>query len=173
MRLPPILAAAALAAAVPVSAQEVDFSPDATLHCMEKQRLPGADATCIGDSARACFHAIKTPSNTDIAACMGKESEYWKGRMDKAYDRMMDLAAKADKDFESNPLSRKIKAKLTDDLATMQTTWADWRESRCAVEAMMRRATPYPMTAAASCTMKRIGEQALFLESAVTYMETK
>jgi len=171
MRLPLILAACL--AAAPAAAQEVKFSPYATLTCMEKQRLPGADDTCIGESARACFQAIKNASNADIAMCMGKESEYWKGRMDKAYDRMMELAEIADAEFAKNPLSAKVKAKLVVDVPEQQEKWAAWREIRCATEAMMRRGTPYPMTAAASCTMKRMGEQALFLESAVTYMETK
>lgn len=172
MKLPLILAAA-LAVAAPLAAQEVKFSPDATLECMEKQRLPGADDTCIGESARACFQNIKNASNSDIAMCMGKESEYWKGRMDTAYDKMMTLAEKADEEFAKNPMSAKIKALLAVDLAAQQEQWADWREIRCATEAMMRRGTPYPMTAAANCTMRRIGEQALFLESSVKYMETK
>lgn len=171
MRLPLVLAACL--AAAPATAQEVRFSPDATLACMEKQRLPGADHTCIGESARACFQAIKNHSNADIAACMGKESEYWKGRMDAAYDRMMDLAAVADAEFAKNPKSKDVPFKLTEDLEVQQRKWADWREARCAVEAMMRRGSPHTMTAAANCTMKRTGEQALFLESAVKYMETK
>ncbi|TCO72506.1 lysozyme inhibitor LprI family protein [Rhodovulum euryhalinum] len=172
MRLPLILAAA-LAAAAPALAQEVKFSPDATLDCMEKQRVPGADATCIGESARACFQRMKNPANSDIAACMGKESEYWKGRMDAAYDKMAGLAAVADEAFAKTAKSKDIPFSLVEDLAIQQQKWAEWREIRCAVEAMMRRGSPYTMTAAASCTMKRIGEQALFLEDAVTYMETK
>lgn len=171
MRLSLILAA--VLAASPAIAQEVRFSPDATLDCMEKQRVPGADMTCIGDSARACFQRIKNHTNSDIAACMGKESEYWKGRMDAAYGRMMELAEVADAEFAKNPKSRDVPFKLTEDLEIQQQKWADWREARCAVEAMMRRGSPHTMTAAASCTMKRTGEQALFLESAVKYMETK
>ncbi|SIO28060.1 Protein of unknown function [Rhodovulum sp. ES.010] len=171
MRLPLILAACL--ATAPALAQEVKFFPDATLDCMEKQRLPGADDTCIGESARACFQRMKNPMNSDIAACMGKESEYWKGRMDAAYDRMLELAAEADDDFAKTAKSKDIPFTLTEDLAIQQQKWAEWREIRCAVEAMMRRGTPYTMTAAANCTMKRMGEQALFLESAVTYMETK
>ncbi|MEX5729502.1 uncharacterized protein Ga0609869_002855 [Rhodovulum iodosum] len=164
---------AVLALAAPVAAQEVKFSPDATLDCMKKQRLPGADDTCIGSSARVCFQRIKNASNADIAACMGKESEYWKGRMDAAYDRMMELAEAADAEFSKTEKAKVVPFKLTEDLAIQQEKWAEWREIRCAVEAMMRRGSPYTMTAAANCTMKRIGEQALFLESAVTYMETK
>jgi uncharacterized protein YecT (DUF1311 family) len=172
MRLPIVLAAV-LAASLPAAAQEVDFSPKATLDCMQKQRLPGADDTCIGASARACFQKMKNPSVSDIAMCMQAESGYWKNRMDKAYDKMMELAAQADAEFAKNPLSKKVKAKLTDDVEHQQKAWEDWREIRCAVEAMMRRGTPYPMTAAANCTMKQIGQQAMFLESAITYMESK
>ncbi|MBK1637060.1 lysozyme inhibitor LprI family protein [Rhodovulum adriaticum] len=168
-----LILAAALALATPVAAQEVQFSPDATLECMEKQRLPGADDTCIGESARVCFQRIKNASNSDIAACMGKESEYWKGRLDAAFDRMMELAEVADAEFAENAKSKDIPFQLTTDLEEMREKWGNWREIRCAVEAMMRRGTPYTMTAAASCTMKRMGEEALFLESAITYMETK
>ena len=174
---PPLLLAALLApvlsAALPAASQELDFSPKATLDCMQKQRLPGADDTCIGESARACFQKMKAPSVSDIAMCMQAESAYWKDRMDKAYNKMMVLAAEADAEFAKNPMSKKIKAKLTDDLEHQQKAWEDWREIRCAVEAMMRRGTPYPMTAAANCTMKQIGQQAMFLESSITYMESK
>jgi len=172
MRLPLILAAA-LAVATPAVSQQLNFSPEATLDCMKKQRVPGADDICIGESARKCFQSMKNASNTDIAMCMQAESEYWKGRMDTAYDKMMKLADEADKEFAKNPMSEKIKAKLTDDVAHQQKQWEEWKEIRCAVEAMMRRGTPYPMTAAANCTMRRVGEQAMFLESAVKYMETK
>ncbi|ARE38585.1 hypothetical protein RGUI_0444 [Rhodovulum sp. P5] len=172
MKLPLILALV-LAAAAPATAQQIKFSPEATLDCMKKQRLPGADDTCIGESARKCFQRMKSPSNSDIAMCMQAESEYWKGRMDAAYDKMMALAEAADAEFSKNPKAKDVPFQLTVDLEAQQQKWAEWKEIRCAVEAMMRRGTPYPMTAAASCTMKRVGEQAMFLESAVKYMETK
>ncbi|MBN2905590.1 MAG: DUF1311 domain-containing protein [Rhodobacteraceae bacterium] len=173
MRPPLLIAALAFALPLPAMAQEVNFSPDATLACMEKQRLPGADDTCIGESARVCFQSIKNPSNSDIAACMAAETEYWKGRMDTAYEAMLKQAELADAEFAKNPKSKVVPFKLTEDLDLQQQKWAEWREIRCAVEAMMRRGTPYTMTAAASCTMKRVGEQAMFLESSVKYMQTK
>ncbi|WP_287184393.1 lysozyme inhibitor LprI family protein [Rhodovulum sp.] len=154
-------------------AQQVRFSPDATEECLKKQRTPGAEVTCIGESARACFQRIKNASPSDIAACMGQESEYWTARMTAAHDRLMVLAKAADADFAKNPKSKDVPFSLTEDLEIQQQKWAEWREIRCAVEAMMRRGTPYTTTAAGNCTMKRIGEQALFLESAVKYMETK
>lgn len=136
-------------------------------------RVPGAEATCIGASAKACQQRIKQAGPGDIAACMGRESEYWQGRIDRAYDKMMALAEGADAAFAQTAKAKNVPFKLTEDLALQQKEWAEWREIRCAVEAMMRRGSPYTSTAAAYCTMKRMGEQALFLESAVKYMETK
>jgi uncharacterized protein YecT (DUF1311 family) len=172
MRHIPILMAALLLA-LPAAAQEVNFSPAATEECIATQRLPGAtaDALCIGESAKACYGRSASPAQ--IATCLGLEAGYWQRRVDAAYERMMDLAEVADADFAERAAAADIPFQLTTDLEQMQAAWADWREIRCAVEAMMRRGTPHTSTAAAACTMRRMGEQALFLESAVKFMETR
>ncbi|MBK5935046.1 uncharacterized protein DUF1311 [Rhodovulum imhoffii] len=180
MRLPLI---AALSFAIPVGVQAGDmvrFSPDATLECMEdlrrvgtEKRLAGVEAACVGVSARECFSQEANPVAVDIAACMSKESEYWKSRADAAYERMMELAETADEDFLKTHQAANVPFQLTTDLEDMKAKWEDWREIRCAVEAMMRRGSSYTMTAAGSCTMKRWGEQALFLEQSVRYLESK
>lgn len=171
MRFLPILIA--LFPALPAAAQQVDFSPEATETCIADQRLPGAtaDALCIGESAKACYGRSARPA--DIATCLGLEAGYWQRRVDAAFARMMELAEVADAEFAERAQVANIPFQLTTDLEQMQAQWEDWREIRCAVEAMMRRGTPHTQTAAASCTMRRMGEQALFLERAVKYMETR
>ncbi|TDQ59179.1 lysozyme inhibitor LprI family protein [Phaeovulum veldkampii] len=170
MRLVPIMAALALCVpGVALAQQAVPFTPEATETCLSNAQGASAKRDCIGASAQACRKAMKDPANTDIAACMGAEAEYWTLRMNTAYDQMMEKAKLADEKFAQNAKSKAIPFKLTEDLELMQTAWADWREKRCSVEAMMRRGTPYTMTAASNCTMKLIGEQAQFLESAVAY----
>lgn len=170
MRFPVILGLAMLALpSVAPAQQTIKFSPKATLACLERQKTRGAEAACIGESAKACFNRIQPHTNTDVAACMAAETGYWKKRMDKAYAQMMDKAEVADAEFAKTAKAKVVPFKLTEDLALMQERWDDWREARCAVEAMMRRGTPFTSTAAASCTMKLTGQQALFLESAVRY----
>ncbi|SIS69755.1 lysozyme inhibitor LprI family protein [Phaeovulum vinaykumarii] len=164
------LALVATLFAAPALAQGYDFSPDATLECMEKQTMYGADIACVGESARACFGKIKGRTVTDIAACQQAEAEYWKTRMDAAFEKLVEMAKVADEKFAGNP-DEPPRAKMADDLAHEQDNWNKWRETRCWVEAMMRRGTPYRMTAAANCTMKHTAERAMFLESAVKYME--
>ncbi|PTW49847.1 lysozyme inhibitor LprI family protein [Rhodovulum kholense] len=171
MRLSLILAAA-LAAATPALAQQYDFKPDATLACMDKQKMPGADIACVGESARACFQKMKSPAVSDIAACQQAEGEYWKARMDSAFEKLLGLAETADKDFAKTQ-NEPLHATMVNDLKNEQEQWDTWQKTRCWVEAMMRRGTPYRMTAAANCTMKQIAARAMFMESAVKYMETK
>lgn len=168
----PLLSIVLVALFLPVAGQAqqmIRFTPEATLACMKKARGGAAKEACIGESAKVCFNRIQPHTNGDVAACMAAETGYWKKRMDRAYDEMMVKAAKADEEFQKNPKSKNVPFKLTEDLEIMQTRWASWREARCAVEAMMRRGTPFTSTAAASCTMKLTGEQALFLEAAVKY----
>lgn len=172
MRLP-LLVAAALALSGPAAAQVIEFKPDATLECMEKEKRPGADILCVGEAARACFQKIKNASITDTATCIQSEAEYWKGRMDVAFKAMMVEAEKADAAFAKTPEAEIQKAKMADDLVKEQAEWDRWRETRCWIEAGMRRGTPYRVTAAASCTMKQMAERAMFYEGAVTYMQTK
>jgi uncharacterized protein YecT (DUF1311 family) len=159
--------------ALPAAAQQIDFSPQPTEDCIANQRLPGAtaDALCIGEAARACFTAIPNASDTEIAMCMGLEAEYWHQRMRTAYARMLALSEAADAAFFETVETDAVRFSLVADLEQMQAQWEDWREIRCAVEAVMRRGLPHRMSAAASCTMRRTGEQALFLERAVKFME--
>jgi len=168
----PILSLALVALLLPVvgqAQQTIRFTPEATLACMKKARGKEAKEACIGEAAKACFNRIQPHTNGDVAACMAEETGYWIKRMDRAYDEMMVKAAAADEAFQKNPKSKKVPFKLTEDLEVMQTRRASWREARCAVEAMMRRGTPFTSTAAAQCTMELTGEQALFLEAAVRY----
>ena len=168
----PVLSLALVALLLPVAAeaqQTIRFTPEATLACIKEARNKSAKEACIGESAKACFNRIQPHSNGDVAACMAEETGYWIKRMDRAYDEMMVKAAAADEAFQKNPKSKNVPFKLPEDLEIMQTRWASWREARCAVEAMMRRGTPFTSTAAANCTMTLMGEQALFLESAVKY----
>lgn len=165
MRLPLILAAA-LAVATPAMAQQYDFTPDATLACMKKQKMHGADIACVGNSARACFQKMKSPSVSDIAACQQAEAEYWKARMDSAYEHLLGLAEAADADF-AKAQGEPQHATMVQDLRDEQEQWNSWQKTRCWVEAMMRRGTPYRTTAAAGCTMKQIAARAMFMESAV------
>ncbi|TCM78640.1 lysozyme inhibitor LprI family protein [Rhodovulum steppense] len=172
MRLP-LLLAATLALAGPAAAQVIEFKPDATLACMEKEKRPGAAFLCVGEAARACIQKVKGASVSDSAVCLQSEAEYWKGRMDVAFKAMLAEAEKADAAFAKTPEAQQQKAKMTDDMAKEQAEWDRWSETRCWIEAGLRRGTPYRVTAAASCTMKQMAERALFYENALRYMQTK
>lgn len=149
---------------LPATAQQtLKFSPKATVDCLKRAKTSALRAACIGESAKVCFNRFKPKTNGDVAACMAAETGYWTKRMDAAYDKLALKAAEEDAQFPQAQFS------LVEDLQVMQTRWEAWREARCAVEAVMRRGTPFKSTAAASCTMKLTGQQALFLESAVKY----
>lgn len=149
--------------------QVIKFSPEATVACIGKAKTEGTRMDCVGASAKACFNRIKGRSPGDIAACMAQETNFWQRRMDKALGAMRVRAVEEDAAFAKTAKAKHVPFKLAEDLETMQAEWADFREARCAVEAMMRRGTRFTSTAAAACVMQETARQAMFLESAVAY----
>lgn len=173
MKLLALAALAILSTSPMAAAQGVRFTPDATEECLRRTPLPAEKPACIGASAKMCQTAVPNASLTHVSLCMAAESEYWAARMEAALAEMEGEAARLDAAFEQGPMADKVPFRLVEDLALQQKQWAEWREIRCAVEAMLRRGTPYTSTAAGTCTMRRIGEQALFLEQSVAYARTR
>ncbi|WP_157973508.1 lysozyme inhibitor LprI family protein [Tropicimonas sp. IMCC34043] len=169
MRLTCLVVAVTLAVPVPIHAQTLPFSPSQTADCLKKSPTRAKRRDCVGASAEACRVKLKSNAPADIALCMTSETAFWDKRMGEAYDAMQRKAAEADAQFDTAKNTTAAPFKLTDDLAAQMAAWKDWRQKTCAVEAMLRRGTPYGVTAAASCMMKLTGEQALFLEKALAY----
>ncbi len=164
MRTALALAALIVAAPLAAPAQEVDFDIQPTLDCIEQARRSDHRPLCVGEAAQACVRGIPNASAVNVSLCMERETRYWARRMEVAYDAMHEKAEAADAAFAQTEMAEKVPFKLTEDLALMQDAWKDWREKRCAFEAMLRRGTPEASMSAAWCMVRQTGVQALFLE---------
>ena len=164
-----LLIAAALALASPpqAAAQGVTFDIAPTLDCIAEARTSAARPLCVGEAARACIRRIPGAGALDVSLCMEQETRYWTRRMDAALETLGEQAAAADADFAKTEMAAKVPFLLVEDLGLMQAAWTEWREKRCAFEAMLHRGTPEASMKAATCMARATGAQALFLESVV------
>ena len=145
-------------------AQEIPFSADATETCLAGQRDPEGRAACIGRSAAACHQKMTDRTEEDAAACLNAETEWWRGRMQAAYERVETRAALLDVEF-ATAISQGG-ARMTDDLAAMQAAWKDWSEKRCFFAAVEHRGKPDRTEVASDCVLHATADQALLLETA-------
>lgn len=151
-----------LALAVPAAAQQIAFSPEATESCLAAQ--DGASgAGCVGKSAAVCIAAMRGASDEDAAMCLNAETEWWRQRMRAAYARVEKKAALLDVEFAQSIAQGG--ARMTDDLAAMQSAWTDWSEKRCFFAAIEHRGKPDRTRVASDCMLHQTGDQALLLEA--------
>jgi uncharacterized protein YecT (DUF1311 family) len=155
----------ALFAPLAAPAQDVAFDIAPTLDCLERTKRSAMRPACVSEAAQACVRRLPGRSPVDVSLCMEQETRYWTGRMEAALDGLDEVARARDAAFAETEMAAKVPFKLTDDLALMQAAWEDWRETRCAFEAMMYRGTPEASMQAAWCMTRVTGEYALFLES--------
>ncbi|MFP4328662.1 MAG: lysozyme inhibitor LprI family protein [Paracoccaceae bacterium] len=166
MRLATLTAAALLALSGAATAQDVKFDIQPTLDCIDKAQRSDHRPICVGEAAQACIRRSPGAGPVDISLCMEQETRYWSRRMDTALEAMEEKASAADAAFAETEMAEHVPFKLTEDLALMQDAWKDWREKRCAFEAMLRRGTPDASISAAWCMVRQTGAQALFIEQA-------
>ena len=156
--------ALALAAPLAAPAQSVEFDIAPTLDCLERTKRSVLRPACVSEAAQACVQRLPARSPVGVSLCMEQETRYWAGRMEQALDALEELARARDAAFAETEMAAQVPFKLVDDLALMQSAWEEWREKRCAFEAMMHRGTPEASMQAAWCMTRSTGRHALFLE---------
>lgn len=151
------------AAGATASAQEVTFSMDATLTCLENMSEFQDPRSCYSNSANACMEA--TPggwSTVGMGACLNKEYEYWDARLNAAYVKVRDMRRKADKELGDIGSSA---PKQADALLAMQRAWIAYRDATCDYERSHWGGGTGGGPATLSCLLYLTAEQTHYLEA--------
>ncbi|MCC5984376.1 MAG: DUF1311 domain-containing protein [Rhodobacteraceae bacterium] len=150
-----IIALAAIVAASPLLAQEVEFDPAPVLACLES----GAGADCIGTAASAC---TVQPDARDAVECMMAEYAFWNSALRADFQILYEGEIAADMMLADLPrfADRPEAAPL---LAAMQGHWQAWRDALCAYEALQGWNTDGEAFNRALCLMHVTGTQVLTL----------
>ncbi|GAA4223666.1 uncharacterized protein YecT (DUF1311 family) [Sagittula marina] len=152
-------------AVLPVGAlaQDVTFSPEATMQCLMED--PGAGVSCIGASADKCMEDTDGGDSTvGMGGCLDAERAYWDTRLNAAYGARMKEAKAADAEAKAGGWSAPSQA---DALREMQRAWIPFRDARCTYAAALWSGGTGAGPAATGCLMLTTGEQALYLENYV------
>ena len=158
MRIAALILAAALA--IPVGAKAQGFDPAPVLACLED---PMRDESCIGAGALACIDAPDDDAVTDrLTACHQGELAWWDGLLQREGAAMLLAQAGIDADLATLPrfADRPAGAAL---LQSTLESFAAWRDSLCAYEALQFWNTDGEAFTLAECRMRLTGDMVLNL----------
>jgi uncharacterized protein YecT (DUF1311 family) len=150
--------AAMLASALPAAAQDLPFSAEPTETCLASAPSPEG---CIGLAADACIDTPDGSTTVGMSYCLGRELEYWDGRLNAAYAELLRLEEAQDAEMKEIGASAPPTAEA---LRAMQRAWIGWRDAACAYERSQWGGGTGGGPATAGCLMRLTGEQALALE---------
>lgn len=148
----------AVLAAGPAAAQEIDFAPTATEACL----AGGGGEACIGTSAQICMSTPDGYTTVGMGFCFGSEAEYWDGRLNEAYGRL--VAAEEASEAEMADIGASVPP-LVEPLRAMQRAWIAFRDASCDYIRAQWGGGTGQGPAAAECLMRETARQALRLEA--------
>ncbi len=151
------LAVLAALLAIPAAAQDLRFSPDATVECLDSGNPEG---DCIGASANLCMERTQGGYSTaGMNACLDRELGYWDARLNAAYGPLMARHRREDAEMGMPEDQR-----LATTLRAMQRAWIAFRDATCAYERAFWAGGTGAGPATLSCLLRLTGTQALYLE---------
>lgn len=151
-------ALALLALTAPVAAQDLVYSNDATLACVNAAATAAARKACIGKSSDACMEATPGGSSTvGMSGCLSQELDFWDYALNENYRLSMEKAEKQDAGKSD------YAPELAPSLREMQRAWIVYRDATCGFEADQWGGGTGQGPAGTSCLMRMTGEQALYL----------
>ena len=146
------------------AAEDLPFSPDATVACLAEASNRGTRESCIGKAAEVCYSREGVFSNFAISVCFGAEADYWDARLNTAYAALIGaeiaLAEELQKDGVFAP-------DAVTALRDMQRAWMPFRDAACWYEVATWGGGSGSGPASAECLMHMTGRQALALEARV------
>lgn len=144
-------------------AQEVTFSPEATMQCLQEDLTNGV--ACIGASADQCMIDTDGGDTTvGMGGCLDAERAYWDARLNAAFGARLSEAQEADAEAASQNVSAPSQETA---LREMQRAWIGFRDKRCAWASALWSGGTGAGPATLGCLMLTTGEQALYLENYV------
>jgi uncharacterized protein YecT (DUF1311 family) len=143
-----------------LAAQEIVFSPDATMICVED----GGGQECIGLSADVCMQQTEGGYSTvGMNVCLEEERAWWDGQLNDIYKIAITMKRAQDSErFDPNQPSSE------EALREMQRNWIAFRDSTCDFEMLDWWGGTGATGAGLGCLMRLTGVQTLYLRS-MTY----
>jgi len=159
-----VLMFGAMAVAGAASAQELHYSDDATLDCINRAGSLPQQRACVGVSASACINDTPGGQTTyGMGGCLDRELSFW----DKVLNINYQAARKQAKamDAEMKDLGSTLPS-LDQSLRDMQRAWIPYRDATCDYERGQWGGGTGGGPATLSCLLRLTGEQALYLNDA-------
>ena len=150
--------------ATTAAAEDLPFSPDATVDCLADASDHGAREACIGRAAEACYSREGIYSNFAIGVCFGAEADYWDARLNTAYATLIGTEIALAEDLEKDGV---FAPDAVTALRDMQRAWMPFRDAACWYEVTTWGGGSGSGPASAECLMHMTGRQALALEARV------
>ncbi len=149
-------------------AQDLPWSPAETETCLAQADGAVARQVCIGLSAAACINTPDGYTTVGTGFCLGKEADYWDGRLNAAYAGL--IAAEQQIDDEMEELGSAA-PKMEPALREMQRAWIVFRDKTCEYEVTQWGGGTGGGPAYGNCVMRLTAEQALTLEDRLSEKE--
>ncbi len=146
--------------ALPAAAEDLAFSPAATVACLAA--APADPAACIGHAADACM--LDSPgggTTVGMGACLRAELDWWQARLGAAEAAVAEAARSVDAEMRALASSAPPQAEA---LAVARAAWAAWRDAACDWERAQWGGGTGQGPATADCLMRFTGQRALELE---------
>lgn len=151
-------ALALLALAAPVAAQDLVYSNDATLACVNAAATPDARKACIGKSSGVCMEATQSGGTTvGRSNCVSRELDFWEYALNENYRLSVEKAEKED------AIKADYAPAVAPTLREMQQAWVGYRDARCNFEMAQWGGGSGSSTASMNCLLGMTGNQALYL----------
>ncbi len=144
---------------LPVSAQDVVFSPDHTLNCMAALPATARVSECFGTSANRCM--ADTPggySTVGEGACLSEEAAFWDGQLNATYQFLREQDGRQDTETGDFGPSQ------VEALREMQRAWITFRDATCAYEASQWGGGTGQGPAYAACLLRETASQTIYLQ---------
>lgn len=156
-----LLLAAGLVLAAPAQAQpDLPFSPAQTEACLA--RTEGLlREVCVGLSAAACIDTPDGYTTVGMSICLGRERDYWDGRLNDAYRALVDADSRVDAEMKDLGSAAEP---MVPALREMQRAWIAFRDASCFYEYTQWGGGTGSGPASAECAMRMTARQALALE---------
>ncbi len=164
MKLWLLCAAACLAVPSEVLSQDLAFSPDATLTCLEA----GGGSECVGLSASTCIDTPDGYTTVGMGFCYDAERRLWDARLNEIYGRLLTLERKGEAELKDLGSSA---PETVEPLRQMQRAWISFRDAACDYERVQWGGGTGGGPATVQCLMQETAAQTLRLARRLADLE--
>jgi len=159
-----ILISAAMLVGTAASAQDLRYSDDATVDCINGAESLPEQRACVGASAKACMNATPGGQKTyGMGGCLDRELSFWDEILNINYQTARKRAKAVD--VKMKDLGTSLPS-LDQSLRDMQRAWIPFRDATCDYERGQWGGGTGGGPATLWCLLRLTGEQALYLNDA-------